>query len=96
MSREAFEEWISAPPYELSIAKYPDDPSKAAWPKCYRDISVQIAWDAWQAAQAEAVPEGHVVVPRLAVSEVLRISERQHPAWEEVRTALLSAAKGEQ
>ena len=48
MSREAFEQWISSPPYEHSIKKYPDDASKAAWPNCYRDITVQIAWDAWR------------------------------------------------
>jgi hypothetical protein len=40
------------------------------------------------------VPEGYVLVPRAAVTEVLRISDRQHPAWEEVRTALLRAGKG--
>jgi hypothetical protein len=40
-----------------------------------------------------AIPEGYVLVPRAAVTEVLRISDRQHPAWEEVRTALLSAGK---
>jgi hypothetical protein len=39
------------------------------------------------------VPEGYVIVSRAAVTEVLRISDRQHPAWEEVRTALLSAGK---
>jgi len=42
------------------------------------------------------VDEGYVLVSRAAVTEVLRISDRQHPAWEEVRTALLSAGKGGQ
>lgn len=46
--REAFEKWISSPPYDYSIDKYPDNPALAAWPKCYRDIAVQVAWDAWQ------------------------------------------------
>jgi len=36
-----------------------------------------------------------VLVPRAAVTEVLRISDRQHPAWDAVKAALLSAAKGE-
>jgi hypothetical protein len=45
-------------------------------------------------APQPVVPEGYVLVPRAAVTEVLRISDRQHPAWEEVRTALLRAGKG--
>jgi hypothetical protein len=40
-----------------------------------------------------AVPEGYVPVPRAAVTEVLRISDRQHPAWDAVKAALLSAGK---
>ena len=67
MSREAFEKWISQPPYEKDITKYPDDPEFAAWPKCYRDISVQIAWDAWQAAKADAVPVVPEGIPDLAI-----------------------------
>jgi hypothetical protein len=42
-----------------------------------------------------AVPDGYVPVPRAAVTEVLRISDRQHPAWDAVKAALLSAGKGE-
>jgi hypothetical protein len=44
-------------------------------------------------APQPVVSEGYVLVPRAAATEVLRISDRQHPAWEEVRTALLSAGK---
>jgi hypothetical protein len=47
-----------------------------------------------QHSEEPVVPEGYVLVSRAAVTEVLRISDRQHPAWEEVRTALLSAGKG--
>jgi hypothetical protein len=59
--REAFEKWISQPPYEKDVTKYPDDPAFAAWPKCYRDIAVQLAWDAWQAANADAVPDANLM-----------------------------------
>jgi hypothetical protein len=48
-----------------------------------------------EAVPQPAVPEGYVPVPRAAVTEVLRISDRQHPAWDAVKAALLSAAKGE-
>ena len=31
--------------------------------KTYQNDCVQIAWEAWQAAKASAVPDGYVVVP---------------------------------
>jgi len=78
VSREAFEKWISQPPYEKDITKYPDDPELAAWPKCYRDISVQLAWDAWQAAKADAIPEGYVLVP-VEATEAMQFSSYLGP-----------------
>jgi hypothetical protein len=42
------------------------------------------------------VPDGFVIVERSALSEVLRISDREHPAWESCRSAMLTASgKGE-
>ena len=49
-SRSQFESWISAPPYERSVDRFPDDQEKWAWPGQYRDIAVQLAWEAWCAA----------------------------------------------
>ena len=40
------------------------------------------------------VPEGYVLVPRAAATEVLRTSSNRGGAWEEIRAALLSAGKG--
>jgi len=54
---------------------------------------VRSEWNRRSAPQP-AVPDGYVPVPRAAVTEVLRISDRQHPAWDAVKAALLSAAKG--
>ena len=48
MKREAFEEWITAPPYERDTRRWPEDESYCSWPGQYQDIAVQIAWDAWQ------------------------------------------------
>jgi hypothetical protein len=48
--REAFEAAISASPYERSIARYPDDATRSAWPGNYRDIAVDLAWRMWQEA----------------------------------------------
>ena len=47
-SRRAFEAWVSAPPYEREIKRFYDDARKSAWPGNYRDIAVQLAWEAWQ------------------------------------------------
>ncbi len=46
--RKQFEEWISSPPYEREIARWPNDSRKHAWPGQYEDIAVQLAWEAWQ------------------------------------------------
>ena len=44
MPRAAFEAWISAPPYERWIERFGDG---SAWPGNYRDIGVDLAWNAW-------------------------------------------------
>jgi len=49
--RGKFEAFITGMPYERSVARFPDDPDEYAWPGCYRDIVVDTAWDAWQAAK---------------------------------------------
>lgn len=50
-TRDQFEAWISAPPFERSIARYPEN-FEYAWPGCYRDIDVELAWEAWREAFA--------------------------------------------
>jgi hypothetical protein len=53
IDREAFEEWISSPPYEKSIARLPE--SWKAWSGHYADYYVQLAWEAWcESARQEA------------------------------------------
>lgn len=49
-SRKEFEAWISQPPFEQSVGRWPDDPIKFAWPGNYKIWHVQLAWEAWQAA----------------------------------------------
>jgi len=48
--RARFEAWVSAPPLENSVRRYPDDEAQVAWPGQYKDHAVQLAWDAWQEA----------------------------------------------
>jgi len=53
-ARSLFEQWISGPPYERDLYRWPMDETKHAWPGQYKDIAVQLAWDAWQQAQNES------------------------------------------
>lgn len=46
--RAAFEDYITAPPFEDSIERFCDDPIKSAWPGNYKNYHVQLAWDAWK------------------------------------------------
>lgn len=50
-ARSSFEKWITQPPHERDIYRWPMDETKHAWPGQYKDIAVQLAWEAWQQAQ---------------------------------------------
>jgi hypothetical protein len=52
--RERFEKWITSPPFEKRIARFADDAEKAAWPGSYRQIEVELAWQAWQEAARQS------------------------------------------
>jgi len=52
-NRDNFEAWISAPPYGKPIARYSTDPKLTSWPGHYRFYGAQLAWEAWQARDAE-------------------------------------------
>jgi len=45
--RKAFEDWISNPPFEREIMRYPES---AAWAGQYKRINVALAWEAWMEA----------------------------------------------
>lgn len=48
--REKFEKWISAPPYEKDIKRFPDEATHS-WPGQYREDDVQLAWEAVEEAR---------------------------------------------
>ena len=48
--RAKFEAWISNSPYNESVARFPDDPSRYGWPGSYKDVRVDMCWQAWQEA----------------------------------------------
>lgn len=50
IERRVFNEFISSPPYEHSIERYPKDERYSAWPGQYRDVNVQLAWESWVAS----------------------------------------------
>ncbi|WP_447294837.1 hypothetical protein [Acinetobacter baumannii] len=53
--REAFSRWVLTHPDNLDITSYEEN----------------IMFDAWQAAKAQAIPEGFVVVPKEPTQELL-------------------------
>lgn len=56
--RTAFEEWISAPPIEADIDRWPEDCDRAPWPGNYKKYPIQLAWEAWQEGYKHAKSEG--------------------------------------
>lgn len=76
--RAKFDAWITSPPMEYEIERYPNDPSAYSWPENYKDFRVQIAWEAWRQsaidAETTALREQHEerIATRERVCEVLR------------------------
>jgi len=52
--RRRFEAWITSAPFEKNIERFPNDPTRFSWPGNYREISVELAWQAWQEAARQA------------------------------------------
>jgi len=53
-AREAFERWVSSPPYELNVDRLPMD---GLWPGQYRDHKTEVAWLAWQETARQIAAE---------------------------------------
>ena len=52
--RKRFEAWITSAPYEKNIERYPEDERLFSWPGNYKDIAVEMAWQAWQACAEDS------------------------------------------
>jgi len=52
MNRQAFEAFITAPPFEMGISRFDD---RGAWPGSYRSYDVDLAWQAYKAATNAAL-----------------------------------------
>jgi hypothetical protein len=47
-SRKQFEAWVSGPPFEYDVDRYPEN---SAWPGSYMHLGTDHAWHAWQEAR---------------------------------------------
>lgn len=78
-NRQAFEMFISSPPFEKDIERFPTDGAKYPWPGAYRDITVELAWECWKEATSVQIArfesqlaEAEAKIPRwIPVSEGL-------------------------
>ncbi|MDE3023749.1 MAG: hypothetical protein KGI54_18185 [Pseudomonadota bacterium] len=52
--REAFEREFSQSPFDLPMARWPND-DKVSWPGTYQNYPTQLAWDAYQAGVQVAI-----------------------------------------
>ena len=52
MTRQAFEAFITAPPFEMGISRFDD---RGAWPGSYKSYETDLVWQSWQAATAAAL-----------------------------------------
>lgn len=68
-SREQFEAAISASPFERSVARWPNDPTKHSWPGAYKDLNVDLAWCMWQASRKQALEEAIAICEKQGTHE---------------------------
>lgn len=75
--REAFEKWaFQASEGWASFVKSHGDN--------YENDKLQFAWKAWQAAKAQAVPDGFVVVPKEPTQEMIQAGlEKVRESWDD-------------
>ena len=71
--REAFEAFITAPPFERSVSRFDD---RGAWPGGYINYETDLAWKAWQAATANATEGVDIVADALRYRWLRRESVR--------------------
>lgn len=63
--RDEFEALISAPPYERSTERFPDE---SAWPGQYVVMAVQLGWEMYQAGWNASLQKSIYVVEHYQVS----------------------------
>lgn len=56
--RAWFETWIASPPFERDVDRWPQGDGRTAWPGQYKDLTVEVAWEAWKASQKWSLEKG--------------------------------------
>ena len=64
MTREQFEAFISAPPFEMPIERFDD---RCAWPGGYTELEVDLAWQAWKASHDAALERAAEICDRAEI-----------------------------
>ena len=86
MTREAFEAFISAPPFEMPTERFDD---RGAWPGGYTELEVDLAWQAWKAATDAA----HGEIDKLQAQLVRQQKSYEAEIKVEIDAALERAAE---
>ena len=82
--RAEFEAFIILPPHEKEISRFPEDGS-SAWPGSYKNLIVDLAWDAWQASRqgvggdSESIIGFHNALQR--VKKIFSEYRQDWPKW---------------
>ena len=84
-TREAFEAFISAPPFEMPTERFDD---RGAWPGGYTELEVDLAWQAWKASHDAAQAE----IDRLQAQLVRQQASYEAEIKVEIDSALERAA----
>ena len=76
-NREAFESWFESR-YDAHFMQFALDLDM------YVDKHTQTCWEAWQAAKAQAVPKGFVLVPKEPTQEMIQAGlEKVRESWDD-------------
>ena len=65
MNRQAFEAFVTTPPFEMGISRFDD---RGAWPGSYKSYETDLAWQSWQAATAAALERAAEVCEKLGAA----------------------------
>lgn len=69
--REQFEALISAPPYEHVCDIHGPE---SAWPGQYKNPSVQLAWEMWQAAKSDSLDAAFsAAFSNVAIGKIIKL-----------------------
>ena len=89
-TREDFEAFISAPPFEMPIERFDD---RGAWPGSYTELEVDLAWQAWQAATDAALERAAEVCVDISAHQLTFQQRKSAATCAEAIRALKDADK---